>query len=79
MNFSMNLKSTSCPMMITVEELLNEMKQDKATEKRCGYLNFRIHEILTTWKILRQIRTTNQAQEEDLHPGEWKGKGKSTP
>jgi hypothetical protein len=34
MNFSMNLKSTSCPMTITAEESLNEIKQDKATEKR---------------------------------------------
>jgi hypothetical protein len=33
MNFFMNLKSTSCPMTITAEESLNEMKQDKATEK----------------------------------------------
>jgi hypothetical protein len=33
MNFFMNLKNTSCLMRITAEESLNEMKQDKATEK----------------------------------------------
>jgi ABC-type amino acid transport system permease subunit len=29
----MNLKNTSCLTTITAEESLNEMKQDKATEK----------------------------------------------
>jgi hypothetical protein len=60
-------------MMITTEESLNEMKQDKATEKRRGDLNFRIRETLTTWRILSPIRTTDQAQEEDLHQEEGEG------
>jgi hypothetical protein len=70
MNFFMNLKNTSYPIMIIAEEWLNEMERDKAIEKWLGDLNPRIHETSTTWKILRLIKTTDQAQEEDLHPEE---------
>jgi hypothetical protein len=31
------------------------------------------------WKILSQTRTTDQAQEEDLHPGEGEGEGEEDP
>jgi hypothetical protein len=45
------------------------MKRDKAIEKWTRYLNPRIRETSTTWKILSLTRTTDQAQE-DLHQGE---------
>jgi hypothetical protein len=45
-------------------------KHGKATEKLLGDHNPRIHETLTMWKILSLTRTTDQAQEEDSHPGE---------
>jgi hypothetical protein len=48
-------------------------------KKQCGDLNSRIRETLTTWKILSPIRTTDQAQEEDLHPGEGEGEGEEDP
>jgi hypothetical protein len=64
-------------MTITAEELMNEMKQDKAKKKQCGNLNSRIRETSTTWKILGPIKTTDQAQEEDLHPK--KGEGEEAP
>jgi hypothetical protein len=70
MNFFMNVKNTSYLMMIIAEEWLNEMKHDKAIEKWLGDPNRRIHETSTTWKILSMNRTVDQAQEEDLHPGE---------
>jgi hypothetical protein len=73
MNFSMNLKSTSCPITINAEELLNEMKQDKETEKWRGDLNSKTRETSTMWKILSLIRTTDQTQEEDSHPGAGEG------
>jgi hypothetical protein len=57
-------------MMIIAEKWLNEMKRDKATEKGLGDLNPRIRETSTTWKILSLTGTIDQAQEEDLHPGE---------
>jgi hypothetical protein len=31
------------------------------------------------WKILSPIRTIDQAQEEDLHPGEGEGEGEEDP
>jgi hypothetical protein len=31
------------------------------------------------WKILNPIRTTDLAQEEDLHPGEGEGEGEEDP
>jgi hypothetical protein len=31
------------------------------------------------WKILSLIRTTDQTQEEDLHPGEREGEGEEDP
>jgi hypothetical protein len=33
----------------------------------------RIHETSTTWKILSLTKITDQAQEEDLYPGEGEG------
>jgi hypothetical protein len=60
-------------MKITAEGLSNEMKQDKATEKWRRYLNSKIHETSITWKIPSPIRTTDQAQEEALHPEEGEG------
>jgi hypothetical protein len=57
-------------MTIIVEEYLNETKHDKAIEKWRGDLNLRIRETSTMWKILSPTRITDQAQEEDLHPGE---------
>jgi hypothetical protein len=57
-------------MMIIAEEWPNEMKHDKATEKRLGDHNPRIHETSTTWKILSQTRTVDQTKEEDSHLGE---------
>jgi hypothetical protein len=55
------------------------MKQDKTTEKWCGDLNCRTRETSTMWKILSLIRTTDQTQEEDLHPGEREGEGEEDP
>jgi hypothetical protein len=69
----MNLKNTSCLTTIIAEESLNEMKQDTTTEKWRGDLNSRTLKISITWKILSPIRTIDQAQEEDLHPGEGEG------
>jgi hypothetical protein len=68
MNFFMNLKNTSYLTMIITEEWLNEMKRDNAIEEWLGDLNPRIHETSTTWKILSLTKTTDQTQEEDLHP-----------
>jgi hypothetical protein len=69
----MNLKSTSCPMTIIAEELLNEIRQGKATEKWRGDLNSRTRETSTMWQILSLIRRTDQTQEEDSHPGAGEG------
>jgi hypothetical protein len=66
-------------MTITAEELPNEMKHDKATEKQCGNLNSRIPETSTLWKTLSPIRTIDQALGEDLHPGEGEGEGEEDP
>jgi hypothetical protein len=66
-------------MTITAEESLNEMKQDKEIEKQHGDLNSKIRETSTTWKIPSPIRTNDQAQEEDLHPGEGEGEGQEDP
>jgi hypothetical protein len=57
-------------MMIIAKEWPNEMKHDMATEKWIGDRNPRIYETSTMYKILSLTRTTDQAQEEDLHPGE---------
>jgi hypothetical protein len=46
------------------------MKHDKATEKLLGDHSPKIHETSIMWKILGLARATDQAQEEDLHPGE---------
>jgi hypothetical protein len=64
-------------MTIIAKEYLNEMKHDKAIEKWHGDLNPRIRGTSTMWKILSLTRTTDQAQEGDLHPGE--GEGERTP
>jgi hypothetical protein len=60
-------------MTIIAEELLSEMKHDKATEKWHKDLNPRICEISTVWRILSLTRTTDQTQEEDLHLVEEEG------
>jgi hypothetical protein len=60
-------------MKITAEELLNEMRQGKATQERRGDLTFKTHETSITWKIHSSIRTTDQTQEEVLHLGEEEG------
>jgi hypothetical protein len=48
-------------------------RRDKATEKRHGDLNPKIHEISTMWRILSLTKKTDQTQEEDLHLGEEEG------
>jgi hypothetical protein len=60
-------------MMIIAKEWQNEMKRDKATEKRPGDHNSKIHKTSTTWKIPSVTRTTGQAQEVDSHLGEGEG------
>jgi hypothetical protein len=53
-------------MKIIEEELLSEIKQDKAIEKQLGDHILKFHETLTIWKILSSTRTTDRAQEEVL-------------
>jgi hypothetical protein len=60
-------------MMIIAKESLNEMKCDRATEKRPGDHNSKIYEMLTTWKILNLTRTTGHAQEADSRLKEGEG------
>jgi hypothetical protein len=56
--------------MIIAKEWPNEMKHGKATAKRLGEHNPRIHETSTMWKILSLIKTSGLVQEEDSHPRE---------
>jgi hypothetical protein len=55
----------------------NEARQ--GNKKQRGDLSFRIHETLTTWKIINPFRTIDQTQEEDLHLGEEEGEGEVDP